>query len=70
MASTVPVKLTIFASTDGAIAGAMQQELCDRFPRFLETTETVGTAREDAFRSILALNARDDEQLSRPLSGA
>ena len=34
MASTVPVKLAIFASTDGATAGATQQEFWDRFLRF------------------------------------
>jgi SAM-dependent methyltransferase len=59
MASTVPVKLAIFASTDGAIAGAMQQDFCDRFPRFLETTETVPSrSRLDArWRAIVGWNA-------------
>lgn len=59
MASTVPVKLAIFASTDGAIAGAMQQEFCDRFPRFLETTETVPSrSRLNArWRAIIGWNA-------------
>jgi len=59
MASTVPVKLAIFASTDGAIAGAMQQEFCDRFPRFLETTETIPSRmRLNArWRAIIGWNA-------------
>jgi SAM-dependent methyltransferase len=58
MASTVPFKLAIFASTDGAIAGAMQQEFCDRFPRFLETTETVPSrSRLNArWRAIIGWN--------------
>src|SRR5580700_10208712 len=58
MASTVPVKLAIFASTEGAIAGAMQQEFCDRFPRFLETTETVPSrSRLNArWRAIIGWN--------------
>jgi SAM-dependent methyltransferase len=58
LASTVPAKLAIFASTDGAIAGAMQQEFCDRFPRFLETTETVPSrSRLDArWRAIIGWN--------------
>jgi SAM-dependent methyltransferase len=58
MASTVPVKLAIFASTDGAIAGAMQHEFCDRFPRFLETTETVPSrSRLNArWRAIIGWN--------------
>jgi len=59
MASTVPVKLATFASTDGAIAGAMQQEFCDRFPRFLETTETIPSrSRLNArWRAIIGWNA-------------
>jgi SAM-dependent methyltransferase len=58
MASTVPIRLAIFASTDGAIAGAMQQEFCDRFPRFLETTETVPSrSRLNArWRAIIGWN--------------
>jgi SAM-dependent methyltransferase len=58
MASTVPVKLAIFTSTDGAIAGAMQQEFCDRFPRFLETTETIPSrSRLNArWRAIIGWN--------------
>jgi ubiquinone/menaquinone biosynthesis C-methylase UbiE len=59
LASTVPVKLATFASTDGAIAGAMQQEFCDRFPRFLETTETISSrSRLNArWRAIIGWNA-------------
>src|ERR1700683_3340885 len=59
IASTVPVKLATFASTDGAIAGAMQQEFCDRFPRFLETTETIPSrSRLNArWRAIIDWNA-------------
>jgi ubiquinone/menaquinone biosynthesis C-methylase UbiE len=59
LASTVPVKLATFASTDGAIAGAMQQEFCDRFPRFLETTETVPSrSRLNArWRAMIGWNA-------------
>jgi ubiquinone/menaquinone biosynthesis C-methylase UbiE len=58
LASTVPVKLATFASTDGAIAGAMQQEFCDRFPRFLETTETISSrSRLNArWRAIIGWN--------------
>ncbi len=58
IASTVPVKLAIFAPTDGAIAGAMQQEFCDRFPRFLETTETIPSrSRLNArWRAIIGWN--------------
>ena len=58
MASTVPIRLAIFASTDGAIAGAMQQEFCDRFPRFLETTETIPSrSRLNArWRAIIGWN--------------
>ena len=59
IASTVPVKLATFASTDGAIAGAMQQDFCDRFPRFLETTETIPSrSRLNArWRAIIGWNA-------------
>jgi SAM-dependent methyltransferase len=59
MASTVPVNLATFASTDGAIAGAMQQDFCDRFPRFLETTETIPSrSRLNArWRAIIGWNA-------------
>ena len=59
IASTIPVKLATFASTDGAIAGAMQQEFCDRFPRFLETTETIPSrSRLNArWRAIIDWNA-------------
>jgi ubiquinone/menaquinone biosynthesis C-methylase UbiE len=58
LASTVSVKLATFASTDGAIAGAMQQEFCDRFPRFLETTETISSrSRLNArWRAIIGWN--------------
>jgi SAM-dependent methyltransferase len=58
MASTVSGKLAILSSTDGAIAGAMQQEFCDRFPRFLETTETIPSrSRLNArWRAIIGWN--------------
>src|SRR6202035_744456 len=55
----MPAKPAIFAATDGATAGAMKQEFCDRFPRFLETTETIPSrSRLDArWRAIIGWNA-------------
>jgi hypothetical protein len=41
IASTMPARPAIFAETHGATAGAMKQEFCELFPRFLETTETI-----------------------------
>jgi SAM-dependent methyltransferase len=59
MASTVTVGLATFHVDRRAIAGAMQQEFCDRFPRFLETTETVPSrSRLNArWRAIIGWNA-------------
>jgi ubiquinone/menaquinone biosynthesis C-methylase UbiE len=52
-------KPAIFAATDGATADAMNQEFCDRFPRFLETTETIPSrSRLNArWRAIIGWNA-------------
>ena len=57
--STMPAKPAIFAKIDGAAAGAMNQEFCDRFPRFLETTETIPSrSRLNArWRAIIGWNA-------------
>jgi SAM-dependent methyltransferase len=54
----MPAKPVIFAATDGATAGAMKQEFCDRFPRFLETTETIPSrSRLNArWRAIIGWN--------------
>jgi hypothetical protein len=57
IASTMPAKPAIFAEIDGATAGAMKQEFCDRFSRFLETTETISSrSRLNArWRTVLRL---------------
>ena len=51
-------KPAIFAGTNGATAGAMKQDFCDRFPRFLETTETIPSrSRLNArWRAIIGWN--------------
>jgi SAM-dependent methyltransferase len=55
----MPAKPAIFAAAESATAGAMKQEFCDRFPRFLETTETIPSrSRLDArWRAIIGWNA-------------